>query len=286
MFIRLEIQITQVCIQLERLQCRDYANTTKMVGEVDPENPMNENLFPGAHAPPLVDEFNSLIEARENFECLAQSYMKEIHLTLEDHTAYAARLESWGRAFDKWTEKHKDHLNPSERRAIPLLRMHQTFFRLSNSMAIDHRGRDDFDFPLWSYKTPFFNEIMDYAEQATEPVDDVDPIAVFSLDSGIVNTMFFTISRSPDIAVRRRAIRLLSSSCRQEGVWNSDLALKVAERVASLETGGIEDATQPQDYSIGRRIRQVRLRMDPEDKRMTVRYESGPDSVEEELIWN
>ena len=255
------------------------------MGEVDPEHPLNEPSRPGAYAPAVVDTFHSVAEARDIFERLAQSYMSEHSLGIEDHRDYETRLNIWGEAFDSWVEARQSCFSDSERRAIALLKMHQVYYEVSITMAMDTPFSEDLEVPYWMGATPYFSRILDYAEQAIG-LEEKSTTPIFYLDSGIAGTMFFTIMRCADATVRQRAIRLLRSSVRQEGFWNCDLTVRVAERIDSLQTGGIEEASPSQGFLMPRQVRGVKVHFHPDDKRVTVHFKWTHDSLlEEEFTW-
>ncbi|KAI0466926.1 hypothetical protein F4859DRAFT_495741 [Xylaria cf. heliscus] len=65
--------------------------------------------------------------------------------------------------------------------------------------------------------------------------DSKDNTLSFSWESGYVIPMYAVATNSRDPAIRRRAIAVLRSVPRQEGLWNSFLVAKAAERVIEIE---------------------------------------------------
>lgn len=57
----------------------------------------------------------------------------------------------------------------------------------------------------------------------------------FCLDMGLVIPLYTVASHSQDKAIRLRAIRLLRSTPRQEGLWNSLVVARAAERILEVE---------------------------------------------------
>lgn len=60
----------------------------------------------------------------------------------------------------------------------------------------------------------------------------------FTLTLGIITPLWMTCSRCRDPYLRRRALQLLLSCNRKEGIWDSILTGRVAERVISIEEAG------------------------------------------------
>ena len=61
---------------------------------------------------------------------------------------------------------------------------------------------------------------------------------LFSLDLGIIAPLYIVISRCRDPAIRRRGLQLLASCNRREGIWDSTLSARVAERIIAIEEDG------------------------------------------------
>ena len=64
----------------------------------------------------------------------------------------------------------------------------------------------------------------------------------FSADLGIVPPLFVVATKCRDPYLRRKAIQLLRSSARREGMWDSELSARIAQWVMQ-----IEERTDPQD---------------------------------------
>lgn len=65
--------------------------------------------------------------------------------------------------------------------------------------------------------------------------------ASFSADLGIVPPLFVVATKSRDRVLRREAIRLLRSSARREGMWDSELVARIAMWVVEIEEEGEEE---------------------------------------------
>ncbi len=60
----------------------------------------------------------------------------------------------------------------------------------------------------------------------------------FSLSLGLITPLYMTVVRCRDPTIRRRALHLLHTCNRKEGIWDSRLAARVAERIVDLEEAG------------------------------------------------
>ena len=97
-----------------------------------------------------------------------------------------------------------------------------------------HRQRQNMQFP--GIKTEIKQEFpTDFEER-----DAYSHIkASFALDLGVVPPLFVTATKCRDRKLRREAIRLLLSSPRREGMWDSILCGKVGEWIMEVEEEGL-----------------------------------------------
>jgi hypothetical protein len=75
-------------------------------------------------------------------------------------------------------------------------------------------------------------KIIPFASGGTESAEQRTS---FCLDIGYVIPLYTVASQCQDIALRRKAIDLLRSTPRQEGLWNSLVVAKAAERILEIE---------------------------------------------------
>jgi hypothetical protein len=113
---------------------------------------------------------------------------------------------------------------------------------------------------------------------------------VFSLDIGIATPLYVVVTRCRNPAIRRRALQLLASCNRREGIWDSTLAARVAERMVAIEENGA--MSQPVLYASQipeqARIRDLNTKFGV-DRQGVIRYTKnvacgGPDDKWEELL--
>ena len=100
----------------------------------------------------------------------------------------------------------------------------------------------------------------------------------FTLTLGIITPLYITCSRCRDPSIRRRALRMLLTCNRKEGIWDSIISGRVAERVISIEESGasgsqglisiVTDASQIPERA---RIRDLEVLFEPE-RRGKIRY--------------
>jgi hypothetical protein len=113
----------------------------------------------------------------------------------------------------------------------------------------------------------------------------------FTFDTEVILPLASTVIKCRDGQVRRKAIALLRSAHRQEGIWNSLLTARVAERVMEIEEDEL-DGEMGSTMSIPRwnRVLAVQIKLDNENRRANLQYvkpkEDGRmETVDEWLEW-
>jgi hypothetical protein len=107
-----------------------------------------------------------------------------------------------------------------------------------------------------------------------EPDDGENTKPPFTIDLGVIGPLFEVISRCRDPVIGRRGVSLLKSRYRQEGVWNSFLVAKVAQRLAEIEEEGLGEAKNCKDVPDWTRISDIHPVpvFDPVGRRATLIY--------------
>lgn len=205
--------------------------------------PMHETAFPDSNTPM---HFSSLQQARNTFQYGCYVFRSEFASQLPGNPVYsgsdesrlkniASLFASYTTALDEFALTHGPSLSPRERTGVTVLRLHfmGTYITVYNELVppIARRSLEEF--------TPRMEQMLDLAEQiisslAAERILDSDK-ASFCLDMGYVIPLFSVATKCQDMKVRRRAIALLRSTMRQEGLWNSVLAADAAERLIEIE---------------------------------------------------
>lgn len=115
--------------------------------------------------------------------------------------------------------------------------------------------------------------------------------STFSLSLGIVTPLYICATRCRESSTRHQALFLLSYCQRREGLWDSDLAGRVSNRIVRIEetAANISPGTEyhPSDILLSSRVRSLSPQFD-EQKRIKVRYNREGDETgltEEVFTW-
>lgn len=123
----------------------------------------------------------------------------------------------------------------------------------------------------WDKYLPHFQEAMQDAERYVEVINahtmnstttaTTQQRPVFTMAMDIVMSLFLICAKCRDRVVRRRALAMLKSCRRTEGIWESHACARVCERMIELEeAGALEDGTIPEHA----RIYQIDVTLDGE----------------------
>ena len=108
---------------------------------------------------------------------------------------------------------------------------------------------------------------------------------------GVVTPLYLCATRCRESSVRYYSIRLMSYCQRREGLWDSDLAARIAKRIVTIEemTAQISPTSEyfPADIGLACRVTSL-SRVFDQTKRVKIRYNrEGFNSglIEETFTW-
>jgi hypothetical protein len=132
------------------------------------------------------------------------------------------------------------------------------------------------DQSLWDHCDPVFAEIVELAESVVSSLSASatadGTLRLFTLDRGIVGPLYDTARRCRHPQIRRKAISLLYRNPWQEGMWDSVLAARVAERVMEMEEEGLGQPMSSAEIHDHHRLDAAVPSFEMMRRRATVRY--------------
>ncbi|RFN47578.1 c6 zinc finger protein [Fusarium flagelliforme] len=212
--------------------------------------------------------------------------------------SFKNHLDAWAKAFDNlFFTRHNPSVSLQEKAGIAALKMLATNSRILYLMMFSDK-ESDFDNFLPQFQTivdlgieivgdeerraaardcPNPGQCQHRQRETWQPQDFFPAMGFsaphikprFAADLGIVAPLFVVATKCRDPGTRRRAIQLLRSSARREGMWDSEMVANISAWVMNLEESealamGVE--SYPAD-GISRPI----PRIIPEGKRFTIR---------------
>ena len=284
-FNRLDVQVHQVSSNMFlalAVPMSDNGTKSKLLGNT----PMT--LRPREHSKSrpigftndVPEGFTSLDEARNCLEYHTNGFVKffksiENEEIAEEDEREARRgfwwsqLDKWDRAFEAFSQKPSTNLGLKAQQAALALKIHHRH----NKMVLRHSTsavlNDDM---IWDLHPQEGEDIVQSAE-AILALDDTtrEPPGrrkvEYSLDMSLVGPVYAVAHKYRDPILRRRAIAILKTANRQEGIWDSAIAAKVAERIVAVEEGAVGTVHSCRDVPEWARIHSLEVKFDKQERR-------------------
>ena len=109
----------------------------------------------------------------------------------------------------------------------------------------------------WDAYNDVFQEIVECAEIVVDETRRTGLWTSFSVEIGYVSPAFVSATRCRDPGIRRRAIVVLLTVARQEGIWQSTGAAAIAQRWVDIEEEGLSNIACSADVPELQRIARV-----------------------------
>lgn len=241
-----------------------------------------------ARHPMVPDIFSSVSEARHCLEFYWHMFTlfgvrsngnsgTESYFNHRDMGPYLELFFRWSKAFDAMTIMQDNSFTEGERCAVKVLQMRKLILSTSLDIIGQRTGADDQ--MMWDKYGEIFEQVVALAEsilvispsQNTKTCTNRTPM--FTLDADIVGPLYDLARRCREPLVRRKAIRLLYTYPRQEGMWDGVLAARVAEQVVAIEESGlgeVRSAAQVPDWA---RVSDMNPIFDQEQKKALLCYQ-------------
>ena len=193
----------------------------------------------------VPDEFENIKEARDSIVHLANLSIRFIRnmkfrrynrIVLPDdysrQSALSRQLHAWGETLDKMLVTGA--MSERELCAAKTLRIHQlvAYMWLAKSTVPEEVFNDKF---MSEFETTvsLAEAIQDVA--GTKEQRMVLGSSTFLFDMELVSPLYYVTTNCRHPGIRRRAITVLTASHRREGLWDSEMAAAIAQRIAEIE---------------------------------------------------
>jgi hypothetical protein len=223
--------------------------------ELDPRTAIRLQAI---HMPTNFSTFNhaanTLMELIYWMFYIDEIYVGRVRLSPSDLAIYTLELKRcrsffsmWHNRFEDYKDKHGSYLTEFRQRC--------TLLDIYYSLASIRVGHDrTLPEKHWDAFLPDFIRLLDLAEEFIEVDSKTFTKGVVSFEAGIVVPLFETAMRCRDPRQRRRALTMLRSAPRREGVWDSLGAAAVAESAMKVEEDGPIQVERAGDVPEHRRI--------------------------------
>lgn len=251
--------------------------------------------------PTIPSVFSSVSEAQKYLEFYGEVYIlsanertdpavggpADYDIRQDSAGPYMGLLQQWTSAFNALLAQKSDSLTDQERQTARILQMHQLLNHISLDASAHYSTTDEQ--MVWDNYTGEFDEIVKLAESilatnlngsetssspsSSREIGTTRIKPSFSLKFVTVGPLYDVARRCRDPTIRRKAIDILRTFRRREGIWDSDMAVAVLERVVDIEEDGADAVQSCQDVPVWRRVFNVHPVFDKDDNKIVLRYE-------------
>jgi hypothetical protein len=239
----------------------------------------------------IPDVFHSLEEARSSQDYVFSHWMRALQTVLSDGTdvpypetiasfkaEYTPKIAAWSSAFDALiVQRALDNIKstPNDTQAIHMLQLQRIFMFIYADIDHSAAAKDE---TLWDVYYPQFSSLLSHAKTILDAIPKSRRKPLFSLDSGIVGPLYFVASRCRHPQIRREAIACLLSTNRQEGVWESQVVGRVAQRVMEIEESSVssDELNDGKGIPAWARVHGVQPELDPDGRAAVLNYIRPP----------
>ncbi|KAL8977385.1 MAG: hypothetical protein Q9205_006801 [Flavoplaca limonia] len=280
----------QLCVPLETLDVV-FARLDQQVVQLSGARPMSlpktkRNAHPG-FGPDIPAAFHSLEEARNCLDyqwnlCVRSAvdfpYRKHMMEGTEsqehrdafdvDRTHFRAVYNTWLTVFQNFLERNVATMNSKSLQGAMVLKMQGQLAAMYQEMDTLQLLHDETG---WDEVIPMFENLVDLVAAIIDSQKATDEKFLhkptFQLDQSTINPLFTVGHKCRDPILRRKAISMLYSAPRQEGVWDSILTARACERIMNLEEEGLGEVKCAADIPDWRRISDIEVSFDLQARR-------------------
>ncbi len=248
-----------------------------------PRRPKCEALGFGPDVPGV---FSSLDEARNNLDYYwnrsEQAFMDPTYNQsspmigpLLERQRLSNAVARWDSAFKAFLRNVGKPLDSRSLQAARTVEISHTFL----TMFLELEWFDLGDQTMWDEYCPQFERVLELAalvvESYTEPSNNQGPR--YCMDMNIVAPLFAVAHRCRHPVIRRKAVALLYAPSRQEGIWESRMTARAAERLIEMEEAGLGNITCCEDIPKWNRVTEVIVQFDSEGRLCALNYRRDPN---------
>ena len=202
-------------------------------------------------------------------------------------------LKRWLFAFQAFLQNQGKLLDTRGLQAARTLQVSHSFAMIYLNVTTVNVFNDE---TAWDKFTHHFEDVVNLAALIVEPLtcdkSDQKRGHDFTLDMNTVAPLYAVAHKCRHPIVRRKAVSLLYKAPRQEGIWDSVVTARVAERLIGIEESGLGNVTCCEDVPDWARISDVEVKFDLQERLGTVKYsrqrsplERVRDAVVDSIRW-
>lgn len=168
--------------------------------------------------------------------------LAKIEVTLQlRRSVTALNMKLWDDALQSFIAHHASKMDKAIKKAVLLLKLHKILISISSKIDSlkamhDETAWDDF---MSDYEAIVVLSSEFLASVNTSAAKNI----AFNFDGGVIHPLSLVAIKCRDYHIRRRAIELLRSQERVEGIFNSIVTARAVERLVEIEEEGLRFGT-------------------------------------------
>lgn len=192
----------------------------------------------------------------------------------QSRSVFRVILQRWSCAFEAFLLKVSATMDSKALQGAAVLKINH---RLS-SLHIKSNKQNRLQSPnSWDPLRRECEEIVDLATSVVKlhinsSSNSSSKSPLFFMDMNIVGPLFSIAHRCRDPIIRRRAIALLYSAPRQEGLWHSVITARVAEKIMNVEEAGLGEVKSSEDVPEEKRISDLDVQFNLQGRKGYLKY--------------
>ncbi|KAH7305204.1 hypothetical protein B0I35DRAFT_493086 [Stachybotrys elegans] len=182
---------------------------------------------------PAIKDFVTLKDARDSlYDILGDEFLFRkqpggLHTASDQQPTTTERFSQWSLSLKGLLQGLGSPLNSTP--AAVTLRIWLRIVKVM--LEVSGMGYDECVFDQY---TQDFSDAVDLAALIYS-----EDASAFLADTSVVAVLFYVATKCRHPQIRRRAVSLLESSSRQEGIWHSALAVQMATKIIELEENAV-----------------------------------------------
>ena len=216
--------------------------------------------------------WNGCVRIFNDWENLEKRKQELVRKYKNEQQEFLKIFQAWEKAFETFLQEKWATMDKVAQSGSRVLQMMQ----VTAYISLDSFDYDVEEELVWDKYLHFFKRNCDLAEAIL--ATDKRKLPYFCLEMNFVAPLYAVAHKCRDPKIRRRAVALLYSSPRQEGIWHSQIAARVAQRLINIEEESLGEVTCAEDVPDWARLSRVEVKFDYQGRLGTVKYDrmNGP----------
>ncbi|KAF2666084.1 hypothetical protein BT63DRAFT_49150 [Microthyrium microscopicum] len=164
---------------------------------------------------------------------------------LIERVRMGAELEEWFHRLQDLLRRLRDSDRDVNTPAICLLKIHHRCVSIWLSLCLSTASSDT------DSHTSGFREIIELSRKIheAEPKLVKTKSEAFSFEMKTLPPLYYVVTKCRVPSLRRKALELMRSSTHREGLWNTTIAVKIAERIIAIEEANLDKTAETSSSS-------------------------------------